>query len=361
MQHLLSQFRFHPGRGAFALGTVALIHILFALSFLFILLLASSQVDAANATEEACRGANLLEAMESDAPAELADIRQQARAIPNGDSLLWRVDADGLAPSWLYGTMHVTDPRVLRMNEEAREAFSGADTVILESAELSDLAKAQASLMTNLELTMLTDGSTLDSLLDEDDYRRVEEALEERQVPIALVSRMKPWMVFSIIAAPNCELQRRGKGVPFLDKKLADDALAGGKELKGLETFAEQMSILTSLPMDLQLQLLVDTAALGATLDDMMSTMTELYLSEQLNLIMPLIEASAKEDGMDRSAYAEFEKNLVQTRNLTMSERLQPMLKSGNAFVAVGALHLPGNQGLVELLRDQGYTVTAVR
>lgn len=350
--------RFHLRRTSWALGTMAILHIIFVLSFLIVLVLASTRADAAS---QACQGANLLEKLAAESPAELDGLRQAASLIPHGDSLLWRIEGDGLEPSWLYGTMHVTDPRVLKMSDAAHARFTGARTVVLESAELGDLGKAQATLMTDPELTMLTDGSTLQTLLDADDLKRVEAALDARSIPMALVSRMKPWMVFSIIAAPECELQRRGEGVPFLDKKLADDAIAAGKDLKGLETLAEQMSILTNLPIDLQIELLAETAALGSTLDDMMATMTDLYLSQQLNMIMPLIEHGARESGADHGAYAQFEKDMVETRNRTMAERLQPLLQNGNAFVAVGALHLPGKDGLVQLLRDRGYQVTAIR
>jgi hypothetical protein len=357
--HHVFNGRFHPRRTSWALGTVALLHVLFALAFLIVLALAASQAEAASSS---CQGSNLLEKMAVDAPADLQQIRQAAHRIPNGDSLLWRIEGNGKPTSWLYGTMHVTDPRVLEMSRQARAGYDTAETIVLESAEIADLGKAQASLLADPGLTMLTDGSTLQSLLDEDDLKRVEAALDERSIPIALVSRMKPWMVFSIIAAPSCELERRGNGVPFLDKKLADDAIAGGKQLEGLETLAEQMSILTNLPIALQVQLLAETAALGSTLDDMMTTMTELYLSGQVGMIMPLIEHGARVTGTgDRGAYAEFEKNMVQTRNHTMAERLQPLLNEGNAFVAVGALHLPGNEGLVALLRNAGYQVTAVR
>ncbi len=359
MFHPLAPFhKMHPRRTSWALGTMALLHILFALTFVIVLILASTRADAA---QDACQGINLLDRMAADAPDDLAELRKAASRIPNGDSLLWRIEGDDLEPSWLYGTMHVTDPRVLKMSPEALAGYDAAATIVLESAELADLAAAQARLMADTGLTMLTDGSTLQSLLQGDDLQRVEAALTERSIPIALVSRMKPWMIFSIIAMPACELQRSGQGEPFLDKKLADDALSGGKALKGLETLAEQVSILANLPIDLQVRLLADTAALGSTLDDMMTTMTDLYLAGQINMIMPLVEYGARQSGGDDSTYAEFEQTMITTRNHTMAERLQPLLAEGNAFVAVGALHLPGEDGLVQLLRDSGYRVTAVR
>ncbi|WP_169054158.1 TraB/GumN family protein [Nitratireductor sp. XY-223] len=342
-----------------ALAAAIALHLLLVLSFVAALLAATGRAEA---QEIACRGDNLVEALARDNPELLAGIREKAAEIPNGNSLLWRIERDGSAPSWLFGTMHATDPRVLEMSEAARAAFDSAGTVVVESSEITDLEGAMASLMTDPSLTMLDAGTTLQSLLEEADLAEVEAVLKERGVPITFVSRMQPWMVFSLISVPECELARRAQGVSFLDKQLADDALHGGKTLAGLETLKEQLSVLSELPLDVQAQLLADTATLGDLLEDVTATMTELYLDGQIGMIMPLVEATTIESGAaETGAYAEFEKNLVLKRNHTMAERVLPMLEEGNAFVAVGALHLPGDEGLVKLLRERGYTVTAVR
>ena len=341
------------------LAAAVVLHLILVLSFVAALLLATGR---ANAQEIECRGNDLMEIMARENPDLLAEIREKAAQIPNGDSLLWRIERTGTAPSWLYGTMHATDPRVLEMSAAARSAFEEAQTVVVESSEITNLESAMASLMTDPGLTMLGGDATLQSLLEEADLAEVETVLEQRGVPITFVSRMQPWMVFSLISVPECELVRRGKGISFLDKKLADDALEQGKTLKGLETLKEQLSVLSGLPLDVQARLLVDTATLGDLLEDVTATMTELYLDGQIGMIMPLVEAATIEPGAaDSGAYAEFEKNLVLKRNHTMAERVLPMLDAGSAFVAVGALHLPGDEGLVALLRDRGYTVTAVR
>ncbi len=354
-----SKLKFQPFTAQLSTVTISasVVHIVFAVCFLIILMLATEQ---ARAQDTACSGENLLIDMERNDPQALADIRKVAEATPNGNSLLWRIEKDGTVPSWLYGTMHVSDPRVVAMNAQARSSFDAADTIVVESAEIANLEKAQAALMADPDLTMLTDGSTIKTLLDPDDYQRVEAALQQRGVPIELVLRMKPWMIFSIIATPNCELERRNSGLVFLDKQLADEALSSGKSLKGLETLAEQISILTGLPDEMQVQLLSETAALGDTLDDVMTTMTELYLAGQIGMIMPLIqEATGGTSDADLDAYAQFEQDVILNRNHTMAERLQPILSDGNVFVAVGALHLPGKEGLVQLLQEMGYTLTA--
>ena len=346
--------------GWFFIAAVAL-HLLFALTFFVVLGLATV---TAGAQEIVCKGSNLVETLAREQPELLAKIRAEADKIPNGKGRLWRIEKDGADPSWLYGTMHVADPRVVEMTQSARAAYDDAETVVVEIKEVVNLEGEMASIMTDPSLTMLPDGKTIQDLLGEDDMSRVEAVLEERGLPIAFITRMKPWLIFSLISVPECELQRRNRGEEFLDMQLAKGALEKGKTLKGLETLKEQLAIMSGLPLDVQAALLADTAALGPMLDDMTRTMTDLYLDGNITMFMPLVRQTTASPDMveDKTgAYAKFEEDLILTRNHTMAERVQPILDDGNAFVAVGALHLPGEEGLVQLLRDSGYTVTAVR
>ncbi len=342
-----------------ALGTIAFAHVIFALAFLLILALAT--VDA-RAEDPACGGVNILDDMTRVTPEKLAEIRRDAEKTPNGNGLLWRIEADGVEPSWLYGTMHLSDPRVLEMNAPARAAFENADAVVLELKEIQNAQKLQAAMVANPTLTMLEPGESLSTLLSSKDYETIKGILEERGIPPMLVSRMKPWLIFATIALPECEMSRRAQGKHALDMQLALDAAADGKRLEGLETVEEQVSALANLPLDLQIKMLQDVAALDVSQNDRIETMTALYLAGEISAIMPtMIHTSevvgVKEDG----AFNEFERGLIVDRNHTMAERLQQILTDGNAFVAVGALHLPGEEGLVELLRNQGYRVTAVQ
>lgn len=350
-----------PVRVSWAMCVAIALHLLLMASFFIVLSMATTQAQAA---EDACSGNDMVEMLERDQPELMAQIRAEAATTPNGDSLFWRVDKAGAEPSWLYGTMHVADPRVLEMSPAARDAYDQAGTVVVEAKEITNLEQAMAGIMGDPSLTMMPGDKKLSDYLDKDELAQLEAVLEDRGLPLLFVQRMKPWLVFSILSVPDCEMSRRSKGSQFLDLKLATDAIDQGKQLRGLESIEEQLAILSGLPLETQAALLADTAAMGATLDDVFETMTRLYLDGDLTLFMPLIKSAAigSEAGDDKeNAYAEFEQDLIDTRNHTMAERVQPMLDAGSAFVAVGALHLPGEQGLVQLLRDAGYTVTAIR
>lgn len=331
---------------------------LVVLALLLVSLLSISQ---ARASDIACHGENLLVEMEKDRPDELASIRAEAAKVPNGQGIFWKVEKEGLKPSHLLGTMHVTDPRVLTMPKGAREAAAGADVVVIESDEILDEQKAAASLLMHPELTMFTDGKSVKDHLDAADLEKLASGLKQRGLALGAVAKMKPWILASFVALPACEMSRKAAGASFLDKQIAEDAVNAGKPVAGLESLVEQLEAMADLPVDFHFKALIETIALGDKMEDVIETMTELYLAGEIGMTMPMLKAVAPtEAGEDESAYAAFETRIVRDRNLVMAEGSKKHLEKGNAFIAVGALHLPGEEGLVELLRKQGYTVTRV-
>ncbi len=339
------------------LRLLAALHIALALSFLLLL----AALSPAHAGEPAaCGGENLLTKLEKDNPAAFAKLRAEADAVPNGRNIFWKIEKDGKPASFLLGTMHVTDPRVLAMPEAARKAYADAATGVVESDEIADEKKAGAAIMARPDLTMFADGKSITDFLDKEDTEKLTEGLKGRGLSLAAVARMKPWMIASFVALPACEITRKTAGAAFLDQRLAKDALAEGKSLKGLETLLEQISALDSLPLEPQIHGLVQTVELGDTLEDVIETMSQLYLAGDTGMIMPMTRAVSPETDEDAKAYADFEQRIIVDRNHVMATRAAPILDGGNVFMAVGALHLPGPEGVVELLRKEGFTVTAV-
>lgn len=339
-----------------SLKLIAAFNLLFLAAFMAALLAAMSH---ARAEALPCTGDNLLAVMERDNPALLANIRTEAARVENGSGLLWKVEKDGVAPSFLFGTMHLSDPRVLALDEDVQAAFDAADIVVIETTDVLNPSRMAAAMLANPELTMFTDDTTLWSLMSPEDRAAAEAALSERGIPPGSVSKMKPWMIAAMVALPACELARKAQGAPVLDIMLAGQAQAAGKKLDGLETVAEQLGAMASLPLDLHVRGLVDTLRLGDTIDDVMETMVALYLEGETGAFWPFFRAALPSgDGDDEAGFVAFEEAMVTARNRTMATRAAPVLDAGGAFIAVGALHLPGPEGLVEALRAAGYRVS---
>ena len=342
--------------GNILLWLIAAFHMLLAAALLAVIF----SVTPADAAEDNCNGKDLLSELRQNEPARYAEAVKEADATPNGKGIFWKIEKPGLKPSWLLGTMHVTDPRVLNLPPRAQEAHDGADTIVIESDEILDEKKATASLLMRPDLMMFTDGTTIEKLLSPEDYTRLEDGLKQRGIPLSAVSRMRPWMIASAVALPACEMARKAKGAQFLDQKIAADAAAEGKQVKGLETLAEQLQAMTELPTEFHLKSLIETLELGAKMNDVVETMTDIYLSGDIGMTMPMLKTVTPEGADDSSDYAAFEQRIILDRNKIMAERAAPILANGNVFMAVGALHLPGEGGVIELLRKQGFTVTAV-
>ncbi|BCH22238.1 MULTISPECIES: TraB/GumN family protein [unclassified Mesorhizobium] len=337
------------------LKLLAAINVLFLLSFMAVATLASGQ---ARAEMPECTGKDLMASIRTDDPDTFRRIEQEAAATVNGKGLLWKLEKEGRAPSFLFGTMHMTDPRVTSLPPAAQRAFDASQTVVIETTDVVDPARMMAAVMKKPELTMFTDDTTLPSLLSPEDAAVVDAALAKRGIPLASVIKMKPWILATMAVLPACETARKAAGAPVLDVKLAKDAEASGKKLEGLETATEQLEAMASLPMDFHLEGLVETLKLGDRMDDIVETMITLYLRGDMGMYWPLFRAALPDAAGDEAGYAAFEEAMITERNKTMAGKAEPLLAAGNAFIAVGALHLPGPDGLVELFRKAGYTVS---
>lgn len=355
LQRLSHALRVAPASFAgMALMAVAAANMLFLIAFVATLLLGATKVRA----EEACAGENLIARMEAEAPHKLEAVRAEAANELNGRGLLWRIERPGVKPSWLFGTMHMSDPRVTTLPSKAEAAMAASSTLVIETTDVLDPARMAAAMLARPELTMFTDGTSLPDLLSPEDRAAVEAALAERGISLGAVQKMKPWLIAAMASLPSCEMARKSAGKPVLDVLLANRAKERGMAVEGLESAAGQLEAMASLPMDFHVRGLVETLKLGKRIDDIMETMIVLYLEGNIAAIWPFFRAELPPSGEDEAGYAVFQEAMIASRNRKMAEGAATYLDAGGVFLAVGALHLPGPEGLVELLRGQGWTVT---
>ena len=135
-------------------------------------------------------------------------------------------------------------------------------------------------------------------------------------------------------------------------------AQEAGKPLHGLETIDEQLEVFEGLPLEDQVALLRDAVEQFAGIDALHAALLAAYKRQDLAALLAISEAEMAD--ADQRLAREFQRRLIVDRNRRMAERMEPYLEQGAAFVAVGALHLPGEQGLISLLRQRGYSVRAV-
>lgn len=357
--HTTTQWLSSPGPDRLAkvlsLG-LAFLHLLALLSLVLVLFAAQ-----ARAEDLACGARDLVGDLKKSDPAAYAKLKAEGDKIKNSGYRFWKLEKDGQAPDWLLGTMHLSDPRVTELPSEAKAAYDSAKVVILESDEILDQQKASAKLFAKPELMMFTGTQSITDYLSADDRKVLEKGLMDRGIPLMSVVKMKPYIITSMVALSTCELSRKAKGMPFLDMKLAVEAQASGKEVRGVETLAEQIEAMASLPVDFHVRSLVSAVRYPQYTADMMETTLQLYLDGQIGMVFPAGAYFAPEkSNNDFKDMALFEEKLITTRNHHMADRADTILAKGDVFMAVGALHLIGDEGVVELLRKKGYTATPV-
>lgn len=313
----------------------------------------------AGAAAPACTGANLVDALRAADAAAHKALLAEAAAVENGEGLLWRIDGGGSTPSYLFGTIHVTDPRVTALPPAVAHALDTATSVAIETLEALDPDDFKRNMARYRRHLLYTDGRTLAAHLDPARRAEAEAALAPTGFRLESAGAMKPWMLATALGVPACETARR-KEHKVVDAVIGAAARARGVELVGLETTEEQLAAFDAIAPDLQVEYLISTARLAPRLDDLFATLAELYIARRTGLIHALSHRLGQQSGMSEEAYLAFNDQLIDRRNRVMLERARPLLDRGGALIAVGALHLPGRHGLVALLRAAGFAVTRV-
>lgn len=260
--------------------------------------------------------------------------------------LLWEITTSSGQQSYLLGTMHSDDERITNLPPVIRNAFDIADSFTGEVMMDMD------TIMIMSQSMYFDDGRQLKDIIGEQRYRLSAEYLQQYDMPEEIVSIMKPWAVATTLSLPIPETGQ------FLDMMLFNQAVASGKAVYGLESGQEQMSVLDSMSMEEQIAMLDEALENFHRLPAIMERFMSVYLARDLKGLQVLNDELMS--GSDQGVAEHFENQLVVKRNHLMAERMLPRLQEGNAFIAIGALHLPGEEGVLNLLVKKGYRVKAV-
>lgn len=289
--------------------------------------------------------------------AQTAAVAAPVAAAPvqtvDADPALWVVK-DKDTTIYLFGTVHLMKPGYTWFDEAVKTAFDASSEVAFEIENPADLM-SQVSVI--LPLAMDQEGRTLKSALDADTHAKLVKALTNSGMPAAAFERFEPWFVAMALAmAP---LQKMG-----MDPKLGVDATlhaaakSAGKKVIGLETVEQQLAIFDTLPRDQQIAYLKETLTALDKNDDMvklMETMLAAWAEGDVN-------ALAKLDKSELSSNAALNTKLLDDRNRNWAEWLDNRMdQPGTVFVAVGALHMPGKVGVVQLMKDRKFKVKRVK
>jgi len=265
-----------------------------------------------------------------------------------GSGILWEIREQGERIGYLFGTVHSDRRDVLDLPDPVQRAFDRSRHFAFEL----DLQAVDPSAIGRL--MRLEGDTTLDRTLPATLWRRARKAARERGVPPDAAAALEPWALSIMLALPSSDPQR------ILDHALQRAARATGHSVTGLESPAEQLSIFDELPLDRQVEMLRQTVELVETGEArrLYDEVVEAWLARDL---ARLVELAARYPALpEDGGNDELMDQLLRQRNLRMAERMEPLFARGDAFIAVGALHLAGEDGLVRLLERRGYSLRVI-
>lgn len=326
----------HPTRWALALRSLALL--------LLALLGLAPAPSAQDADLDAMVEALTATLEEAQAAEDEAPIEPMARPY------LWRVEHEGV-PSYLFGTIHIPDPRVTTLPDNVNAALESVDGLFVEiPMDMATMGRAMAGMV-------LPGDKTLRDVLPPALYERVDAYLRTRGASIAAFQKFQVWAIDQVLATLDLAEQMQ-QGAP-LDMQLWARAGERGIDRGGLETVEEQLDVFTSLSEAQQVRLLEmnieEYEKAFAEGRSLIGDLTDIYLTGDLDLLMDEMAAYASEDDEISKL---LERKLLVDRNLRMTERILETLEENpgkSYFFAVGAAHYPGDFGLINLLAEEGY------
>lgn len=269
--------------------------------------------------------------------------------------LLWKVTGGNThKPSYLFGTIHLETAQYIDSVPGLRDAIAGVDVVYGEI--LKDSLVSNSMVMKMAQDLIAPADSTIDKLLTKDEYQLVDSVVKVYMmglVGLDRLAKLKPMALTTQLTMMQMQKyfpERTGLD-NGLDVGVQSAGQALGKHIDGLETVEMQLKMLFSTPLDLQAQELVDFCRKDKDVVAYSKMICDAYHAQDLATIEELTAGDMDKDVQERMEKLAYERNRQWMDKITMTLPVQSVL------VAVGAAHLVGEQGLIQLLRDSGYTV----
>lgn len=273
--------------------------------------------------------------------------------IPFGQGRIWQIDGAGIESSYVFGTYHISDPRVLDIPAAVERAFVDSEIAAFEYDYGPDAEAFEA----DVEMVKLPEGTTLRSIVGNDTFGKLQFIMRSRdQRPR---NDLKPWIFWDYLGGARAGFYTNDdesiRNQPVLDDWLQTRARDEGKTVVGLETQEEGFTKYDTMPLEIQAMLLRATVELYHSRRSG-APMVQSYLDGDLAMLHAFWHESLS--WYEPQAAETLDFRILRNRNRIMVERMLPLMAEGPTFVAVGAGHLSGEEGILRLLEDRGYRLT---
>lgn len=274
----------------------------------------------------------------------------------NTKSLLWEITGNEIKqPSYLYGTIHLIPKNDFFLTDATKKAFDASKRVTFE-INMKEMNNPMA-LMSIMTKALMSEGKRLKDLVNESDYNLVQNHFDSIGLPLKMLERIKPMFLSVMVGNDGEQMSLTGedsasKKSTSYEMEFMQMADKQKKDFGGLETVEFQMSIFDSIPYKAQADMLVKTIKDKSSGNDEFKTMVDMYKAQDIEAMSKMLGSGEQSD------LGQYENMLIVKRNKSWIPIMSKMMKEKQTFFAVGAGHLGGELGVVNLLRQAGYKVT---
>ncbi|MDO5606794.1 MAG: TraB/GumN family protein [Paracoccus sp. (in: a-proteobacteria)] len=314
-----------------------------------------------------CVGENLIVQMD---PADHAELRARTDAVPYHRGLFWRAEKDGAAMT-LIGTYHFDHPRHEAIAATFADDIARADALLVEVGP-EGYDRLQAEMAANPALIVAASGPTLPERLDAADWQALSGALAERGIPAVVAARMRPWYVSLLLGISPCMMRELAQGGDQLGLDWRLVRLANGNDVPiiALEPWDTAFRMFDGLTPEDEIDMIRYSLPAMHYGDDMTATLADAYADEDVWTIWEFSHIEAYRNS-DQSA-SEVERLTNEVREVLMDRRnrawIAPLTAAADeaatrgkgVVAAFGALHLPGEDGVLRLLERDGWTIRRI-
>lgn len=264
--------------------------------------------------------------------------------VPTEKSLLWQITGKGIEkPSYLYGTIHLMCPTDLKVPAVVQEKFNSTQHLFLE-VDMDDPAMMQEMVAG----MMMKDTTTLKSLLGDESYAHLSKLFSSKTgLPLEMLKKTKPMLLMALVYPSMLGCQPDS-----WEKVFQTMAKSKNMQLSGLEKVSDQINVFEKIPYKVQAEMLLQMMDNLDSSKASFENMVEIYKTKDINKLHQMTTSDKD--------FGEYEALLLNDRNKNWIPVITKQAQQMPTFFAVGAGHLGGENGVINLLRKQGFSVKPI-
>ena len=271
------------------------------------------------------------------------------------EGLFWKIEKDGEYVGHIFGTLHMNDARIGKLHDKVNKVLDESKSFAMEAFPSDHYWNPYQGGQLIKHDMVLPKGESLKEYVDEETFARIQEVLVDTLgMQPELVETLRPWAAMRSFAV------RAESNDVILDYALLERAADQRKELFQVESIEEFIVTLQEMPIDAQVALLKFTVNSYPEMRGIIDDMLDAYLEQDLKAMYEISTRFIPREPENEQWREIYLKHVIEIRNIVMEHYMRKPMRLKDTFIAVGAVHLYGDKGVLALMEKDGYTVSRV-